>query len=593
MDDDLLKRIKDALQRDGEDIQVNADSVGNNMEMISINRKPEGEPDWEVAENGEIVVDWKEKFAREEKEMYPPFSPGELVKAYTVVEADKDGLYRLHVDEDGRHADNFFISKINTPDPLRHHVGMPLEVIVRVGEERKKDYRISDIWNYDAELSEVTNTPFVNPTEEEARQVQKGHRVIIEGKLIGYEKSREDELLAQGGFPEGSVIVGQSDHWHAGVSKSHATIRLPDGQEVEYNHFWGLIMDKTRATIELDDGRQVTVSMPTGKIKFSGGVLENYDRRDKMPLAGDMVRIAANVKAGAQFEADWCDPCYLVEPSEQRLHNYSQLRHDVISRVEQVADLIGSGQYASARKIIGETRTLEITNEELENLNSQVARIPEAERPVHSTSENYNETKRSFHIQEIDDAFEVCIEGMTKAEFIEFTSNATSGRLKQNGKNADTSYLYFISDDFGVDENTREQMMYDCIEQRLINLSGMPYDHDVHWDDKYNIDQTFSYLGNMPSERTTQMLIDSIVGFVENGEYDKQGDQPPKPESFVNSAVYALLNNIADRPSNVLMGNLKALENALGILETTGDESSAVSNLQQIRTYIKDRVGEF
>ena len=158
-------------------------------------------------------------------------------------------------------------------------------------DERKEDGRISDIWNYDAKLAGIISRPQINLETKDLEGLQSGKRVTVQGEFVGF--------LGQ---PEGEWY----DKYNSGIVKT-------------------------------ENGKEIYLDFPTGKITFSGGVLENLVHQDprKHPEIGDKIKIAAFITRakrepkvmvegtdpGVRLAAHWCDPCYLDEPCESRQKN--------------------------------------------------------------------------------------------------------------------------------------------------------------------------------------------------------------------------------------------------------------------------------
>jgi hypothetical protein len=206
----FLEVIAEVLNRgsETEHVSVESSTAGDGNVMVSFKRVPIPDYAWNKGDGS--ILDWREKFEREEAGDFPPFKPGEYVRVSGFVQPDPEGLYKVHVDADGRIADNFFVKEVSDPDPLADSVGMPLEVILEVGEERKADFRISDIWNYDAKLAGILSRPLVNPEGEDIEDLQSGKRVIVKGRFKSYGKSSLDRFLEGLGYPEGSRLAGES-----------------------------------------------------------------------------------------------------------------------------------------------------------------------------------------------------------------------------------------------------------------------------------------------------------------------------------------------------------------------------------------------
>jgi len=65
--EDFIEKLSEALSHDGEDVSINSEEGLENMQLISINRRPSGESRWYTALDGSTIVNWKEKFDRQEK----------------------------------------------------------------------------------------------------------------------------------------------------------------------------------------------------------------------------------------------------------------------------------------------------------------------------------------------------------------------------------------------------------------------------------------------------------------------------------------------------------------------------------------------
>jgi len=555
---DVVKEVLKCLgSRRGEEVSFKQESEGN-VTFISVNRKPVGEPEFYVNGHGP-VVDWKEKFARKQREDYEPpaFKPGEQVMVSGSFERDYKGRFNIHVDADGRIADNFFLTE-DDADKLGKPFCMPLEVIVEVTGEGK--YRVSDVWNYDAKIVEVVNKTPVNPTKKQIKKL-KGKRVVVEGKFLGFKGKPENEWY---------------DKFDSGL-------------------------------VETDDGKQIYLDFPTGKITFSDGVLENIHR--KHPNVEDRIRIAAyvtdsprkpeprvEVKAGIRLAANWCDPCYLLELSEERQKDYDELREKVKADIETICDSLQKSEYAQARIVIGDIRALELTKAELKTTYEIVESMPEEERPVMTSNEKYiRSTPMNAWVKDIDNAYQTRLESMTKQEFVEFAGSAVTGERKQTGEHADTSYLFGITKDFGISVEEREKLLVDCIESRLPRIRGVPYDHDKHFDDKYNIDQAFKYLASLGTETSAQRLFDYLFSFVDNKEFHEIGwreNRENRPETFVYDVASAIETHLDKLPDNILLGNLRKLKEVAAVLGTQADESFTLDNINKVIAYTTDNFGD-
>jgi hypothetical protein len=590
--DDEVRRIQDALETalnrecTGE-VSFTSEKEGD-THVISIRRKPAGEPVWYAGETG-LYVDWKEKFAREEKEIYPPFQEGDQVKVTGFIEPDRQGLYRIHVDADGRIADNFFVGEVLSPDPLQGHVGMPLEVILKVGQERKQNYRISDIWNYDAQLLAIVAAPPINPDPRTLDAIPAGKRAIIDGKFMGYSKSLQDKFLESLGFPDGSSFGG-----HSSVGRVVTlTVHLPDGKTQERtvnNPPQGFNDTTITGKIETAEGTVYDILMPNGRVTFTGGVLENLERK-KSPMPGDHVRIAPMKLKTGILRLYSSEPCYLVQPSTERLDAYNALRHRTEEDITSLFQRVDNAGYAEARTAIGTLRSHDLTAEELRIIRDVIALLPEKERPVQvPQSESNPEGERTFWTKAIDEAYQVTLESMTKDEFTAFAARAVSGDLHKIGKDADTSYLFGLARDFGISKETQEYLMTTCIDTRLPKVRGIPW-RQVAFDDKYNLDQSLKYLAGIGTESAANRIFALVRDFEENGDYHKEGwrdHRDTTPEDLLYAAVSAIRSVMSRMPKEVLKREEPYLIQLQGRLSQDAEAAFTVRDISGIIHYIQN-----
>jgi hypothetical protein len=540
---DLLKKIAELLSRDDQDVSIEASEGTEGVTLVNITRRPSGEPTWFTAEDGTTIFDWRDKFDRQKRGMHPPFQFGEKVLVSGFVEPDPDSLYKIHVDADGRLADNFYLATVPQPDPLRDFVGMPLEVIIDIVDERKSEWQISNIQNYDARLLEVVSKPIVNPSRADLEKLQSGKRVVVKGKFLGFGNN------------------------------------------------------ETYGEIETEDGRKIRINMPTGKVAFSGGVLEcltlgaSSGRDRKLPEDGDHLTIGAFVSRDRQLGVHWCDPCLLTKPSPQREQRYNALRQAVDLQINQIKASISESEYSEARKLIGDSRALELTSSELEKLRGLTQDIPESERPVQTPKDEHNrDGRRHFFVESIDEAYQTRLESMTREEFVRFANSAVKGDRKQTGRKADTSYLFAIAQDFGIDPNTQEELVVSCLESRLGRIRGKPYNHDRDWDDKYNSEQALKYLAGIGAESSATRLFGYLRSFVERKDFHQIGwrnHRDERPETFVFPAVLAISTHIEEMPREVVRREIPYLESLRDYLSGSADEPITVEVLDKTFSHFK------
>ena len=559
---EVLQQLTKVLCRgsETEEVTLETGTLPDGKVVTQLKRVPIGDYT-QIPGDGSILY-WKDKFKREAAEDFPPFKPGEHVVVSGFVEPDPKGLYKIHVDADGRIADNFFVAKVPEPDPLVDSLGMSLELLLEVGEERKEDGRISDIWNYDAKLAGIISRPQINLETKDLEGLQSGKRVTVQGEFVGF--------LGQ---PEGEWY----DKYNSGIVKT-------------------------------ENGKEIYLDFPTGKITFSGGVLENLVHQDprKHPEIGDKIKIAAFITRakrepkvmvegtdpGVRLAAHWCDPCYLDEPCESRQKKYDLLRSVVDSKVKKVRQYLSKKKYFQARFLIGNLRLSELTVDEIKITRDLVSEMPEKEKPLQiPISDNNPSGKVDPWTKNICKAYKINIEAMTKKGFVYFAREAVTGRLVQTGKKADTSYLYGIAARVGIDKETRESLLLDCIETRWPKIRGNIYNHDIDWDDKYNTEQAFTYLAGLGTKNSAQQMFQYLRSVVEQEEFHEIGwreKQGKHPETFLYPVVSAINACSDEMPSEILIEELPYLRGLVGYLNKHADEPIAVGQIERTIDYIDD-----
>ena len=591
--DNLLNDLSKALSNGDDNISLTTNNT-EDTSFVSIQRKPKKEPTWYVNDLGEIIYEWSEKFEREQKKIFPAFQPGEKIKVSGFVTKEHNGQYKIRVDADGRQADNFFIQKISEPNILQNYNGMSLEVIVEIVQNRKEKFIISNIWNYDVNFVEVIKTPQINPNNEEILKSKPGTRVIVQGEFLGYDTSKQEQFFEDIGFPKNSKITSSTYYTSpSGISNTKLEIQKPDGSEAEYN---AINISKehnntsTIGRIKTNNRGIIQVNMPTGKTVLSGGNLENLER--KLIDVGDVIKIASFVDKDHHLSAHWCDPCTLDTPSESRLGEYSKVRTQAKNSINIIKTSIRTNNYNQARILIGETRTLELTEAELKSIRGLVKKIPEIERPMQSPLTQYNSKgARDYYVTEIDKSYQTKLESMTSEEFVAFTRSAVTGEIKKINRHADTSYLFGIAEDFRIDVKIRESLIIDCIEKRLSKIRGKVYS-SANFDDRYNIEQALKYLSGLGTESSFNKSLAYIKNFVDGGDFNEQGwrDNPERIEKFLFSAVNALSTNVTTMPLNLLDRELPYLRRLKRELIKNADEPIVVNILERTIGYIEDKI---
>ena len=416
----------------------------------------------------EKVVEWTEKGLRQQQGKHPAFDAGDLVKVKGFIEYDDERGLRLHVDADGRVADNFYLVNPVNPEQAKIYGGLPLESVVRVLEFREGSFQISNIQNYTAGLLDVTALPLINPTQSEINSAS-NNQAVIYGEFVAFRDSGESRFLRSLGFPEGTKISGESSTGR----HAHLSITLPDGRKtsVEVENPPRNYHDReTDGIIRTEDGREIEVHMPTGKPVFSGGNIENIN--GKLPEKGDIVRISTRISDG-QFFAHWCDPCFLVDPSEARYSGAENLRLTLDTNLDQTDAYIQSGQYLEARAVLAEVRAREVTDAQLDRTYELLQKIPESERPVLTDKKGYTWARdKNLEVSTIDRHYGVRLEAMTREEFIEFAKGALSGDIEPVEDYAETSYFFRMLPQMGFEPEQIEELAIHTIQGRMERMRG-------------------------------------------------------------------------------------------------------------------------
>ncbi|HIH23548.1 TPA: sulfotransferase [Candidatus Woesearchaeota archaeon] len=449
----------------------------------------------------ENVVEWNTKFVRQLLGAHPPFSPGELVRVKGFIKYDEDGL-RLHVDDDGRVADNFYMVNPIDAEKAKAYCGLPLESVVRVLQFREQSYRISNIQNYTAGLIDVTSFPLINPTQTEA-EVTANTQAVIYGQFVRFTESGEDRFLRSLGLPEGTRITGEDST----STRTKLSIKLPDGKNTSItvdNPSQDYRDSATHAVIRTEDGREIEIHNPTGRIAYSGGTIENIT--DKLPEQGDVLRISAKICDGTFF-ANRGDPCFLVDPSDDRYARMNDLQIDLEHNLDTAHKVIAEGKYADARTILAETRTREVTEAQLDRTYELAKSIPITERPVLTDKKEYSRSSdKNYLVDSIDGAFGVRVESMTAKEFTAFAKRALAGDIAKTGNDADTTYLLTLASHMGFDATSIEDLAIYAIQgriQRMAETQGQDFN------DEYVIGQTINTIYNNKTPNAAKIIVDA------------------------------------------------------------------------------------
>ena len=565
----LLQTIAEVLNENSEQTTVTSGEKSDSGNRTISGFSRTAMPDLSWAKGDGSILDWAEKFARQKEGQDPYFQPGEYIKVQGFVREGPDGGYKIHIDADGRIADNFFLKlpENNEADPLANMKGMPLELILEVGEERKEEWRVSNIYNFDAKLAAVYSTPPINPNVTEYSQIQTGKRVIIKGEFRGFNGQTAGE-------------------WY----------------------------DKhTSGIVKTDDGREILIEMPTGQVSFSAGELENLvgNGKYKQPEPGDQVTIGAyvtrrkrrktvsskGVEAGPRLAVSQFGPCYLDQPSKDRARAYGIERNSANTEIDNIEKAINRSKFPEARELIARSRYMELTKSELSSVRDLTESITENERPVQSPIKNNNREGRvSYHVKEMDKAYGTLVESMTKAEFVDFAMVAVTGEKRLSEECFDNYYLFSTAQDFGVDAETIESLAYNCVEKRLPKIMNKHYDHDIDWDNKYNIERGIDILASLGTESSSKKVFDYLKMFVEKESYNKAGWREElektghREEKFLFNTVQAISMSRQKIPFTKLVEELDYMKRVSQMLEENADEAITLRILNTTIKYVDSLV---
>ncbi|MFH1053778.1 MAG: hypothetical protein V1740_05175 [Candidatus Woesearchaeota archaeon] len=451
------------------------------------------------------TIDWILKGERQEAGVSPPFQPGEYVRVNGFFEQQGDA-YRIHVDADGRVADNFLLTNDVDYDRLAKFDGIPLESVVRVLSEKEESGRISNVFNYYAELIGILSLPMINPTPEQIAAEPDNRKALIMGRFAGYEPSGVTRFLQSQGFPKGSQLGSQYLSSEKGNSVAILTVNTPDGDSVEIkvnNPPRDFSDRKTVGLVKTQDGRTMRVNMPTGRTVFRNGSQENLYGKDMEE--GDVVRISTRIGENGFF-AHWCDPSFLETPSQARLESYDSLRQIVADNISEIDQALVEGDYSRARQLIGSTRELEITRDEFDQIEGTIYRIPDEERPITNTRDCFYSTKTpNNYFKDIDKAYGIVVESMTTQEFMDFAKAALAGDIPEKGKHCDVTYFWRLAEGCGMSEDVQEELIRAGIDGRLARIEGVEKPEFQH---KYLIETGLGYLLYLGTESALQGIRD-------------------------------------------------------------------------------------
>jgi len=456
------------------------------------------------------LADWRDRFDREGHE----FNEGERVSVPAFIKVETDGYVSLTADDqDGRMADRFFPAEIpvEVRQNLEKYRGIAVGCIVKIRGVIDRGDQLSDIHEYNVELEPEIVLPPINPSPEQVANLPKGARVVTDGKIVKTEIREEVDNF-------------------------------------------GLKDEHTYVTVEASDGRQITVANWSDKLRYEDGVLENL--RDKLLEPGEHIRLASYVheyQGKKIVHSHWSRP-YLVEATEIKLSTNEQLRAVVKSEINTLSKLLEQKDFQEARKTFATTRTKELTKEESDKVMASLAGFPENERPIF-----YGYERRMSWTADLDEAYGVLVESMTRNEFAEFSREAGSGRKPQTGKHCDASYTLMIMHTNNYDDKTTLSILTDSISERLKRLEQDKGEKVEDWhDDSYMLEQSMGYLTHVKSPEAVKKILEIIRYTMEHKYYDKRMERaqdwgcPYKFLSLLYVSTDKLVSAIRQNPDNIV-----------------------------------------
>lgn len=485
--------------------------LSTGINVLNLGRRPkyQDEPQLVMDTKG-AITEWKERFNRPGH----IFETGERVIASTFVHINRDGNIELVADDqDGRMADKFHLVEATREirDTLTQYQGAALGCVVKIRSVRQLDFQLSDIHEYDVSLEPNVLIPPINPTPEQLDNLPKGYRIILEGRVV---KQGFDRVPRQWGGDEPQAFI----------------------------------------ILQTEDGRKIKIpSWRDKELTLSDGILENL--RGKPIERGETIRIMGYVQEdtqGRRVHAHWNEP-YLLESSPDRLDQYQQLRESISQRVEQFMAFVDTGDYSQARLAFADLRTEELIPDEGDQIMAIRESMPVDEQPIY---DGHPEVRRSW-AADVDNAYGVLIESMTKEEYLAFVREVSLGKREQIGKHCDESYVYLIMSYNDYDTESWVSALGDAIDERLRILEETPDDHELSFPHSYMLEQTLGYLSGVNDPRAVNKLLEVVRYSIDRKYYDKRqgrGDDWQCPHKFLSllfKATDSLVRSLKEHPDNM------------------------------------------
>jgi len=185
---------------------------------------------------------------------------------------------------------------------------------------------------------------------------------------------------------------------------------------------------------------------------------------------------------------------------------------------------------------------------------------------------------------------------MTIKEFIDFSNTVVLDERKpvNNNRSARLSaspYLFHLAGVFGVDSDTREEIITGCLEKRFERIRGSRPNLDTTSEDKAVIEMGLSYLAGEKTKPSTKKMFEYLEEIFDRREYHKTGwrDEPenPQPVPLLSSVTHAIGGFYQDMPG-ITPERISCLQEIKESLEKNADEPSAVENLQRILSHFEN-----
>lgn len=415
---------------------------------------------------------------------------------------------------DVREADNFYPVSLDPEliDILNKHKGVTLSGVVEI-IALKNERTISEINNYTVTLENKLDFPQVNPNQEDLRELPLATSVHVAGKL---QKTEDYDI----------------------IDKDNPKRILAHGSKL---------------TIQTDEGTTIEVISYIGKTTFKDGEIENVTGKE--PELGELVRIVAYVQEDHEEErrlySRYNQP-FLVEPSPERMSEYTKLRTVVSEEIEKLYNLLKQGDntdYKEARRVFSELRSRELTTYESQKIEFILLFFPPKEKPIKAESRHL----KGFN--QINSRYDVLLETMTMGELIEFTKKVLKD-IRQENEIIFKDYLYELLKENNIDDATFLSLLNIAIDANIEYLESQKGENgeDITFDG-ITVMRTLQQLSRIDNPEATKKIIEFIRFLMQNKYYDKR--QEPFNDYKCPSILLTKLYDATDALYYSLKKNLK------------------------------------